>query len=329
MRDAGLSVLRAGPLVTVQDRGRYGSARFGVARSGPMDWIAHALALHLAGCGVDDPAIEAGPGGVKLRCNAGPVRIGIAGWGGRAVIAGEGGTRHVACPARVTLRPDETIDLRPLAGNWVVLAAHGFDVGAPVLDSWATNSRTGLGPAKPAEGARYPCVVNDAGPDLLYLDPLEGADPDVPIRILAAPQTHLFDAASLHALVSQPFTVDAKRDRQGGRLTGPSLVAPGGHDIVSDALVEGAMQVPGDGQPIVLTADCAPTGGYPKIAVVTRVDLPRIVRAGTGDKVRFTWSDPARARSALAALEDTVADPVPRRRTRFPEPLVAAMRPRR
>ena len=324
-----LRVVRAGPLVTVQDRGRFGHARYGVARSGPMDWIAHALALRLGGCAVDHAAVEAGPGGMALRCESGPVRLGIAGWGACGLITGEGGARLVPCPARVTLREGEAIDLRPLAGNWVALAAAGLDLGAPVLGSRATNARTGLGPPRPVEGARYSCAREDAGPDQPFLDPLEGMEPNAPLRILAAPQTHLFDAPSLQCLVAEPFTVAAKRDRQGGRLEGPVLRAPGGHDIVSDALVEGAIQVPGDGQPIVLTADCAPTGGYPKIAVVARADLPHLVRARTGNAIRFTWTDTATAREALIALEDSIANPVPRRRTPLPPSLLAAMRPRR
>ena len=320
-----LRIVRAGPLVTVQDRGRIGHARYGVSWSGPMDWAAHALALRLAGCNPNDPAIEAGPGGVMVLCEGAPVRLGLAGANGIARIEGPAGKRLLALPARTVLQPGEALDARPLGGNWIALAANGLDSGAPLLGSHATNARTGLGPPRPDAGSVYPCAMAVAEPDLLYLDPVAASGP---IRIMPAPQTHLFDSASLARLVSEPFTVTPKRDRQGGRLEGPGLRAPGGHDIASDALVPGAMQVPGDGHPIVLTADCAPTGGYPKIATVIRADLPRLVQAAAGTELRFRWTDEGEARTALFALEDAIANPVPRRRTPVGEAFLRGLRRR-
>ena len=321
---ARLLVERAGPLVTVQDRGRIGHRRYGVAVSGPMDWTAHALALHLAGCAPDDPAFEAGPGGMAVRCDGAPVRIGLAGLHGRAEIGEPGAPRRIVpLPARVTLAPGATLDVQPGGGTWCALAALGLDCGPPILGSHATNARTGLGPPRPGRGDAYACASAEPGYPFACGEPLpDGGEwrgpaerAELPIRLLPAPQTHLFDEASRAALTSEPYAVTPKRDRQGGVLEGPALRAPGGHDIVSDALVEGAIQVPGDGQPLVLTADCAPTGGYPKIAVVIRADLPRLVQARAGDRVRFEWTDEPTARAALQALQQAVAHPRPRPRS--------------
>ena len=324
MDRAGLRIVRAGPLVTVQDRGRLGAARYGVSWSGPMDWTAQAVALRLAGCSPNAPAIEAGPGGIVVACENAAVRIGLAGRNGIARIEGSAGSRAIPLPARIVLRPGERLNLRPLAGNWVTLAAKGLDVGPSTLDSHATNARTGLGPARPDVGTLLPCAPAEPEPDLPYLDPL--VDAAGPVRIMPAPQTHLFDEVSLLRLVSEPFLVTPKRDRQGGRLQGPGLCAPGGHDIASDALVPGAMQVPGDGHPIVLTADCAPTGGYPKIAIVIRADLPRLAQTAAGMEIGFAWASESEARAALFALEDAVANPMPRRRQALPEAFLRGLR---
>ncbi len=76
----------------------------------------------------------------------------------------------------------------------------------------------------------------------------------------------------------------------GYTLEGPKVEAVS-HDIVSDGIVEGAMQVPGNGQPIVQLADRAPTGGYPKICVIAAADRPRLAQRRPGDEVRFRWVD--------------------------------------
>ena len=146
------------------------------------------------------------------------------------------------------------------------------------------------------------------------LDPFaETAEPT--LRVLPGPQTHLFEPDALRRLVAEPYKVTRQRDRMGIRLEGPPLAAIGGHDIVSDGLVEGAIQVPGDGNPIVLMADRAPTGGYPKIAVLARADLPVLSPPRAwARRVRFRWVEAAEAREATAALVAACRKPVPRRR---------------
>lgn len=88
----------------------------------------------------------------------------------------------------------------------------------------------------------------------------------------------------------------------GLRLAGPRLVhVPGGADIVSDGVTPGAIQVPADGQPIVLMADCQTVGGYPKIATVIRADLPRLAHLPPGAEIRFVAVDATHAAEARAA----------------------------
>lgn len=332
MSEAALRIARAGPLVTVQDRGRHGYRRYGVSVSGPMDWTAHALALRLAGCGADDPAFEIGPGGITVEAEGAPVRLGVAGLGHRAEWEREGRPRAVLpAPARLVLEPGQRLTLRAGGeGVWGALAVRGLEAGEPILGSRATNARTGLGPARPEAGARYGCAASEPGPPIAYAEPLHGdgsEGEDAPVlHALPGPQHHLFPPSSRAAFTSAPYRVTPRTDRMAYRLEGPALSAST-HDIVSDALTEGAMQVPGDGQPIVLAADRAPTGGYPKIAVLSRASLPRLVQMRPGAEFRFEWTDAGAARERTAALERAIA--APERRTRQSPAFLASLAKRR
>jgi allophanate hydrolase subunit 2 len=102
------------------------------------------------------------------------------------------------------------------------------------------------------------------------------------------------------ALCGGDYRVGHRSDRMGYRLEGARLAHRGGHDIVSDGIPPGAIQVPGDGQPIVLMADRQPTGGYPKIGTVIRADLPKLAQTPPGGLVRFRAVTRDQAVQALA-----------------------------
>ena len=312
-----LRVAAAGPGASVQDRGRRGYLRYGVSESGPMDWARHALALRLAGEGPGGPAIEVGLGGITVETEGGAVALGVAAPGFSGVLSDGGGAQPLDLPAALTLAPGARLSLRAgAAGMWGYLAARGLDPGAPVLGSHATHARAGLGPPPLAPGMAFVCVAAEGGeaqPRPVH-DPLDGAE-DEPLRLLPGAQRHLFGRAAVAAITSEPYTVTPRQDRMGVWLEGPELLCEGGHDIVSDGIVEGAVQVPGSGQPVVLLADRQPTGGYPKIAVLARVDRPRLAQARAGRRLRFVWDTPERVRAAHRALAEALAAPEPRART--------------
>ena len=104
---------------------------------------------------------------------------------------------------------------------------------------------------------------------------------------MLGPQQEYFTEEAVARLLDAEFRISASADRMGMRLDGPSLQLRRGWDIVSDAIVTGAIQVPGSGQPILLLADHQTTGGYPKIATVISADLPVVGRRRPGDTLRF------------------------------------------
>jgi allophanate hydrolase subunit 2 len=139
---------------------------------------------------------------------------------------------------------------------------------------------------------------------------------EVTVHVIPGPQADQFTAKGVETFYSNAYTVTDKSDRQGVRLDGPAIEAVGGrYDIVSDAVVTGAIQVPGDARPIVLLADRQTTGGYPKIGVVATVDIPLLAQAAPGTSVRFVRTTIEEAqeatRRAIAGLAGAaVEEPV-------------------
>lgn len=288
-------VIEPGATTTLQDGGRVGAARYGVPRSGPVDPLAHRLAVLLAGAAPmavgRAVAVEVGPHPCRFAADGGVVTVALAGAG--ATLEVDGAT--LDAPLVVRLAPGERCVVR--ARTWAY-AAPAADVEVPrVLGSRSRHPRSGLGPdlsdgavlalraARPVPAGRHRAPVLPGGP----------------LLVLPAPQTDLFGDEARATLVSRTFTTTSEVDRMGQRLDGPRLVAGDGHDIVSDGIVAGALQVPGDGRPFVLTADHQTTGGYPKIAVLAPVDLARLTRLPPGTDVTFAWTDVRSARAALVA----------------------------
>jgi allophanate hydrolase subunit 2 len=136
------------------------------------------------------------------------------------------------------------------------------------------------------------------------------------IRVVLGPQDDYFAHAALATFLSEPYVITRAADRMGMRLEGPSLTHAKGFNIVSDGIAPGSIQVPGDGQPIILLADRQTTGGYPKIATVASVDLPALGRVGPGSVLRFeavsveAAEDLRRAQADIEARWREVLQPV-------------------
>jgi allophanate hydrolase subunit 2 len=118
---------------------------------------------------------------------------------------------------------------------------------------------------------------------------------------MLGPQDDLFTEDGLRTFLSCEYTVSYRNDRMGYVLEGASIAHKNGADIVSDALCPGAVQIPGNGVPIIMMADCQTTGGYAKIATVISSDLPKLAQAKAGDGVRFVACSDEEAIAALTA----------------------------
>ena len=287
---AALTVVQPGLHTTIQDAGRFGAQAFGVPVSGALDPDQLRLANALVGNGAGEAALEILHVGPVLEVAVPSVRIALAAFDGALVLEGADG-RTVPAWRSVILKQGDRV--RVVASRHAACAylavEGGFDV-APVLGSRATYTRGGFGGFQGrglAAGDRLPLRRERASErgDLRLPDP--PAAVGGPLRLVLGPQHDRFPPDAVALFCGSDYSVGPAADRMGLRLDGPTLTHVGGHDIVSDGIAWGAIQVPGDGRPVLLLADRQTTGGYPKIGAVCTADLPRAGRLRPGDRVRF------------------------------------------
>ena len=185
----------------------------------------------------------------------------------------------------------------------------GFDL-APVMGSLSTYTRAAFGGfegRRLAAGDALPLALAAAPPArervLPHPVPAERARP---LRVLLGPHAEMFTEAAIRTLISEPYSVTNIADRLGMRLAGPALAHVGATEIVSDGNATGCLQVPGDGQPMVLMPDRHTMGGYPKIATIITADLHRLGQALPGSVLRFEAVAPEQAEVAAWLLERAV-----------------------
>ncbi|MGO9674740.1 MAG: biotin-dependent carboxyltransferase family protein [Methylocella sp.] len=304
---ARLRILAAGPGATIQDAGRYGYLRYGVTPAGPMDWPAFQTVALALGNVARAAAIEISVGGLSLSAEDGP--LGVAFAGGAFDWRRDG--RPLPQAARLTLRPGEILSARAgKRGAWTYLGVAG-GLDTPVeMGSRATHARSGIGgfegrmlragdilPVGPSGVS-----VADAAIDAPWLD--GGFDP---IRVVLGPQDDYFSAAALATFFDAKFTLTPAADRMAYRFAGAPIIHARGHDIVSDGVALGAIQIAGDQAPLVLMADRQPTGGYPKLGHVILADIGRLAQMRSDESCRFHRASLDEARAALFTLDRQIA----------------------
>lgn len=309
---AELEVIAPGLSTTVQDAGRVGCQRLGVPVSGAIDRVALAAANVVAGNPPAAAALEMLYQGAVLQAAGGRARIAAAGAGAVLEITRrEGGAEKVAALTSTTLEPGDRVRVVMRGPGIAAYLAVAGSIDVPeVMGSRSTYVRAGIGgfmgralragdrlplhPASPGEGAERV---------------LDGVDlqPARTARIVPGPQDDYFAADALAVMTSSLYRVAPASDRMGLRLDGPKLEHAKGYNIVSDGIAPGAIQVPGDGLPIVLMADRQTTGGYPKIATIASADLPAVGRLGPGSMLGFELVTLTEAEELRRAQERIIA----------------------
>lgn len=283
---SGLRILAAGPGVTLQDGGRQNFLRFGVTMAGPMDPLAFATANAAAEAAPDATAIEISLGGIEVMSEGAAVTVAIAGGDFRLAL----GDRHWTGAARVRLDPDARLAIRPGGkGVWCYLAVAGRIAIPSVLGSTATHARSVLGGLKGTAlqaGDFLPIAAPQVFEPAAIMAPWLERPGNV-IRVVLGPQEDYFAPDQIAAFLNGSWTISPRSDRMAYQLEGPRLRHAKGFNIVSDGVTLGAIQVPGEGQPLVLMADRQPTGGYPKIATVIGADVGQLAQLRPGTQLRF------------------------------------------
>ncbi|MSV30117.1 MAG: biotin-dependent carboxyltransferase [Bryobacterales bacterium] len=285
-----IHVLQPGFQSTVQDLGRPGYGHLGISASGAADPLSLRIGNLLVGNPETAAAIEMTltGGSFEFACDT---VVGLAGsdfgvplWKSFEVKAGQ----VLACgPARTGAR-------------CYLCVRGGIDV-PPVLGSRSTQLMAGLGGAALKAGDVLPIGIPEAACQPPHFGPrlLHSTAPGRAIRVTAGPQSERFSGG----FYQSAFLVSRHSNRMGLRLEGPCVEHRERGRLLTEGAALGAIQVPPDGQPIILFVEHQTTGGYPKIANVIAADLHLLGQLRPRDEVRFELVTMERARTLLARQE--------------------------
>lgn len=309
---AALKVIRPGLFDTLQDFGRVGFMALGMPTAGAMDRIGLRLANALLGNPPGMAGLEIGVMGPDLLIEADSVRVALVGPLSPALLEGpDAPPKPLESDRTHLLKRGQILRVGMIEGSSTAyLAVAGGFALPPFMGSLSTYARAGVGGLdgrKLGQGDSLPLARLQATPS----DERKLAAPfdygSGPIRVIWGPQEDYFTAEGRRTFVGSDYRVSKEADRMGIRFEGPSIAHANGADIISDGIAAGAIQVPGAGLPIVLLADRQTVGGYPKIATVASVDLPRLGRLLPGQTVRFQPVKVAEAETLRREQESRIA----------------------
>ncbi len=297
-------VKSAGMLTTVQDKGRYGYQRFGMPVSGAMDPFSFALANIIVGNRNGEACLEATVTGPELLftgdsavavCGAdmGPLKNGVP----------------VGLNTIIFMKRGDLLTFSGLRSGCRSYIAFSGGIDVPVImGSRSTYLRAGIG--------GYMGRALKTGDELKLGEPagimlrrnipddlLPAYDQNVTVRICRGPEAHMFNRESTVSLVSSEYLVTEHSDRMGYRLSGKTLDGLSAREgIISAGVTAGTIQVPGDGQPVILMADRQTTGGYLRIANVISTDLTFVAQMLPGNSISFREVSLKEARDVVYSL---------------------------
>lgn len=293
-----LKIIRAGMYTSVQDSGRYGFRQGGVSRCGALDRPALQLGNLLVGNDPDAAALEITLGQFSVQFEH-DSWFALTGAGCEASLD----ETPVWTGWRLPVKAGQTLVLkRPLHGIRTYLAvAGGIDVPV-VLGSRSTDLKAGIGGL---EGRRIQDgdTLNVLPPKRTFSGPqgVKQLFSGNRIRALPGPEYHEFDTASQDNFWRAPWQLSPQSNRMGYRLQGQPLVRTTQRELLSHGLLPGVVQVPHNGQPIVLMNDAQTTGGYPRIAVIIEADMYQLAQIPLGQPIHFV---PCSLEEALKARKE-------------------------
>jgi len=305
-----IHVIDPGILTTIQDAGRWGYQAYGVPVSGAMDAFAFARANQFVGNAPDSAALEI-RSPITLQTND---RHLIALTGADAILQIDG--RTTPTWTSIFVRANSVIEIKPRrVGGWVYLAVRGGIDVPRVLGSRSTYLRGDFGglDGRALQVGDVIPIGDSSASDLALLAGRTASDRvrafatrSSPIRVILGPHADWFSSEAIASLTTSEFTLTDVADRMGYRLSGAILTRARVGELISCGVPLGAIQVPADGQPIVLMADHQTTGGYPMIATVIRADIPMLAQCPPGERVRFAIVDVDQAHAAWRGMLNVI-----------------------
>ncbi|MFJ7737520.1 biotin-dependent carboxyltransferase family protein [Lysinibacillus sp. NPDC097287] len=313
----GVKVLQPGMLATIQDLGRYGLQKFGVIVGGAMDSISLRIANLLVENSEGEGALEVTLFGTSLLFESDEL-IAITGGNLQPTIDG----KEVPMWQPLLIRKGSTLKFNAaISGSRAYVSFSGGIQVPEVMGSKSTYIRAGIGGF---QGRRlqkndvFECNKRtESGEDLfnqllkkdtylswsVYYAPFVTFNKTQTIRIIRGSEYQRFNEESLQKFFSTHYTISTHSDRMGYRLEGEDIQLKEPFELLSEGVTFGTIQVPSNGQPIILMADRQTTGGYPKIGQVISADLPSLAQMQTNGQVYFKEVTLEEAQRALIHQE--------------------------
>jgi antagonist of KipI len=303
-------VLSPGIMSSVQDLGRFGYARYGVAASGALDGFAVRVGNLLVGNDENAAVVETTLMGLRIKV----LRDAVVAITGGDLQARKGSELLPLWRSHLVQEGETIVFSGPASGFRSYLAVAGGIQVAAVMGSRSTNLASGFGGFEGRALRKGDILAAEPAKDLMrYADRafLPEAVPTYSapwrLRIVWGPQGDQFSEEGRQTFVTAAFSVSPDSDRTGIRLRGPLVARKLGleESIISEGILSGAIQVPGDGQPIIILGETA-SGGYRKIATVISADLPLLGQITPGDEVSFEAVSMDAAVQALREMESKI-----------------------
>jgi len=292
--------LKPGLFTTVQDLGRYGYLKYGIPISGAMDTFSLVAANILVANNSNDACLETTLFGPELQALT-RTQIAITGRDISPKINGQ----NVPTWQTLEIQKGDVISFGKVENGCRAYLSIRGGINTPlVLGSRATYVRGGFGGINGRQLKTRDIIEGFDRPSLkveysMPEDLVPQFTGQFKAHVILGPQADMFTERGMNTFLSSPYKVTLEADRMGYRLEGPIIEHKAKADIISDALLPGAIQVPKNGKPIIIMRDAQTTGGYPKIAVAIIPDVSLLGQAKPNDIIEFSKITMSQAREKL------------------------------
>ena len=309
MNNSYFEILRPGVNTTIQDTGRNHLYHIGIAISGAIDQRNYKLSNALVGNKLDEAVIEFAYQGPLLKLNNGKINFAITGNVFFKIIRKSSKIEDGECYKNYILEDKDQIDIISTKNSayGYLSVKDGFKL-KKIWNSYSTNTKANIGSNN---GKKYSLedqiYIKNSNIEKIISKKINYTNStDNIIRIIKGTNFDYFSKKAKEKFLNEKFLVSNLADRMGIRLKGPKLENIKNTNIKSEGLVRGVIQVPADGNPIIMLSDHGTVGGYPKIGVVIAADLDLVGQLTPGTKINFKEVSLEEAQNIFKAYtEDT------------------------
>jgi len=281
-------VLRGGTHSTFQDHGFVNKQHLGITTGGAVDYELYTLSNNLVNNPLSYPAIEFCLQGPSLKLMKGTARIVISGNVLFNIITSKKTFLGITFQSYLLNKGDIIDIISTINSNYGYLSIEG---GFKILKEFGCSSTLTTAKIGPNKGDKIKdnqnLFINKKGSEINSNINFNIENLTKSIRVIPGPQMNYFFPKMIKKFFNKSFLISNSSNRMGVRLSGNICKAIKSHNIPSEGIIKGSIQVPGDGNPIILMNDHPTMGGYPKIAIVILTDLSKIAQLPIGSQINF------------------------------------------